>query len=142
MSSFVYWLIVTHSIKRLPSGSAILLLGALFLGCGGSKTTTVKGIITFQGKAVAGGLINFQSADGKVLGGPFNEDGSYEFSLPPGEYKVRIDAPGQTTPWKEGDPEPKPVPRLAPAKYAGYGTSGLTATVGHDSSQQLDFPLK
>lgn len=119
-----------------------LALAALSLtGCGGDSATTVHGKVTYKGQPVTSGLINFQLSGGKVYGGEIGSDGSYSYELPPGEYRVRIDAPGPRPPWKEGDPEPKPTPRLAPEKYADYASSGLTATVT-DSSQQLDFPLE
>ncbi len=116
----------------------------LLPGCGRSaKTTTVTGNITFKGQPVSSGLINFQPAGGKTLGGPIKADGAYEFQLPPGEYKVRIDAPPAIpASYKEGDPLPKLGPRLVPEKYADFNGSGLTASIKDQSEpQSLDFPL-
>jgi hypothetical protein len=111
-------------------------------GCGGEATTTLSGNITYQGEPVPSGLINFRSADGtKTLGGAIESDGTYSFELPPGEYQVRIDAPGEMPPWQEGQPEPKPGPRQAPIKYADFSSSGLTVTVDSDGAQQQDFAL-
>lgn len=113
----------------------------LLVGCGGEAQTDVSGKITHAGKPISSGLINFQLANGPVFGGPIDADGAYEYSMPPGEYLVRIDAPGVMPQYIEGQPEPKPVPREAPAKYASYATSGLTATVTDGSSQTIDFAL-
>src|SRR5262245_34690500 len=114
-------------------------IALLLVGCGGEAQTDVSGKITHGGKPVSSGLINFQLGGGRVFGGPINTDGTYEYSMPPGEYQVRIDAPGVMPQYIEGQPEPKPVPREAPVKYASYDSSGLTITVSGDSSQQQDF---
>jgi hypothetical protein len=123
--------------------SLALVAGTLSVGCGGGpNTTTVQGKITYKGVPVTFGIINFQPAGGKPLGGEIMADGNYEFDLPPGEYQVRIDSPPEMPPgYKEGDPPPKLGPRQLPANYANYATSGLTATVGTESPQQLDFSL-
>lgn len=130
-----------------PSVCAAFALAAVasvfVLGCGGkSKTVSVQGAITYQGKEVSSGLINFMPATGRPLGGPIGTDGTYSVSLPPGEYQVRIDAPApMPADWKEGMPAPKLGPPLVPEKYAKFDTSGLTAKIGDEKSQQVDFKL-
>jgi hypothetical protein len=122
----------------------LLTIAALAVGCGegGGDTTTVRGKVTYSGAPVTSGLINFQAAGAKPLGGEIGADGSYEFDLPPGEYTVRIDTPPpMPAGYKEGDPLPKLAPRQVPEKYSLYDTSGLTVTVGTDSPQQQDFAL-
>jgi hypothetical protein len=130
--------------RALRSGCWLaLILLALTSGCGdGVATTTVQGKITFNEKPVTFGVINFKPAQGQPLGGELNADGSYEFELPPGEYQVRIDSPPRMPEgYKEGDPLPKLEPGQVPAQYANFATSGLTAVIGGDSPQQLDFAL-
>jgi len=136
------WLKIRNMIPcRCPLGLLLALSACLLAaGCGGESVSAVQGKVTSQGKPVTAGTINFQKA-GTTLGGALSPDGSYSFDLPPGEYQVRIDAPGVMAPWKEGEPEPKPVPRLAPAKYASYETSGLTLSVTGGGDQQQDFDL-
>ena len=123
----------------------VLAFYALSLaGCGGGQNgTVVQGKVTYDGKPVTGGLINFYATGARPLGGPLESDGSFEFELPPGEYKVRVDAPASLPEgWREGDPLPKLGPRGAPEKYADYNTSGLTATVTAENSEQtIDFNL-
>jgi hypothetical protein len=127
------------AVRSHVSFLAVLILA---VGCGGEQVTTLSGAVTYKGKPVTSGLINFRSSDGKAtLGGPINSDGTYSFELPPGEYLVRIDAPGKMPPWEEGQPEPKPGPREAPVKYADYPSSGLKVTVSGDAPQQQDFEL-
>jgi hypothetical protein len=122
-----------------------LLAIALAAGCGnGPSTYTVSGHVTYKGQPVESGLINFQAAGQKPLGGAIDEEGAYEFELPAGTYQVRIDTPPALPPgWKEGDPPPKMGPRQVPEKFGSYATSNLTATVSdQESSQTVDFALE
>ena len=130
--------------QRQFASAIAILLAATFAGCSGDGSSTlVQGKISFDGNIVTGGLINFQSARGQPLGGPIEADGTFEFALPPGDYKVRIDTPGEVPPgWKEGDPPPKLGPRQVPHRYARFSTSGLRLSVlGDVDSQQADFEL-
>lgn len=121
------------------------ILSVMAAGCDdGPATYTVKGSVSYQGKPVTGGLINFKTVRGQPLGGGIKADGSYEFQLPVGEYLVRIDTPPEIPEgWKEGDPHPELGPREVPAKYARFRTSGLTATVQPDGEPlQIDYSLE
>jgi hypothetical protein len=117
-------------------------LAALVGGCGGNgPTTEVSGKVTYEGKSVTSGLINFMPDQGRPLGGGIQPDGTYSFEAPPGNYQVRIDAPAPLPEgYKEGDPLPN-APRLVPEKFANYGSSGLTATVTDEGGQTIDFNL-
>lgn len=120
---------------------ALLSLLTLVVGCGASEsTTTVAGKISYNGKPVTTGLINFMVVGGKPFGGGIEPDGSYEFDLPPGDYQVRIDSPPPGL--VEGAPPPPPSAKgQVPPQFANYDTSGLTLTVGTTSPQQHDFAL-
>lgn len=127
---------------------AFLSLLVASIGCSSSgSTTTVTGKITYDGKPVTTGLINFMVEGGRPLGGGIESDGSYSFDLPPGDYKVRIDSPPPPDPASLEAPPSTPAPAgrplvgQVPPKFANYETSGLTLTVGADSSQQQDFAL-
>ena len=124
----------------------LLITSALLAcpGCGTSSTRTVSGKITYQGQPVTSGLINFVASGDRPLGNSIRPDGTYTCQLPPGEYKVRIDAPGALPDnWKSTDDRPPPeAPRQAPIKYSRFETSGLTATVDADKGPQtIDFNL-
>jgi hypothetical protein len=114
-------------------------------GCDTSPTRTVSGKITYKGKPVTSGLINFAAEDGRPLGNSIRPDGTYACQLPPAEYQVRIDAPGAVPDnWKsESDRPPPQTPRQVPIKYSAFETSGLTATV-HVGKDPLivDFNLR
>jgi hypothetical protein len=114
------------------------------LGCGGGPPTVdVSGTATIGGKPISGGLINFQVAGERPLGGAIGPDGTFRFELPPGEYQVRIDTPPALPPgWKEGDPLPRPGPRQVPMQYGTFATSGLKASVPADAGAvELEFAL-
>jgi hypothetical protein len=92
-----------------------------------------------NGAPVPSGTIAFHKEDSAAAGTVINSDGSYSLNLEPGEYQVRVDASGERpADWKEGDPPP---PRLVPDKFTSFQTSGLTLTVGSDSSLEQDFAL-
>jgi hypothetical protein len=125
--------------------SFVLLMGSLILpGCGnGPSTVAVTGKVTYQGKPVVDGLINFRANGQPLLGGSTNADGAYEFDLPVATYQVRIETPPKLPQgWKEGDPPPKMGPRQVPEKFGSFSTSGLTATVTDEAgSQEVNFNL-
>jgi hypothetical protein len=128
-------------------------IGLLLLsGCGGGEeVTTLQGKVTYKGQPVTAGLINFMVEGGRPQGGGIQSDGSYQFDLPPGDYKIRIDTP---RPNAAGSAESSAVTGAAaqtaaapasavtlPPEYAGFETSGLTVTVGSDSPQTHDIQI-
>ena len=122
---------------------AALLAGVLGCGSSGEKTTKVQGKITYQNKPATNGLIAFLKSGSKPITAAIQPDGAYAADVPPGEYKVRVDAPpAMPEGWREGQPMPPLGPRSVPDKFANFSNSGLTATIGSESPQQLDFPLK
>lgn len=133
--------------KNIPgafcAGVGVLLVCASMAGCGKSESgTKVRGKITYNGQPVTTGLINFLAAGSRPMGGAIQADGTYEFTLPAGEYQVRVDAPGQLQPAPAGQ-EPVMGPRAAPEKFASFASSGLTASVvAQGEPQTIDFDLK
>lgn len=115
-----------------------------FAGCDtGPQTYQVTGTISYQGKPVSGGLINFRPPKGQPLGGAIKEGGTYSFSLPAGQYQVRIETPPKIPEgWKEGDPDPMLGPLEVPAKFAQFGSSGLTLSVDDSGPKEKDFDLE
>lgn len=132
------------SSAKFRSLGIFLLAVSLSIGCGGGNAgTTVTGVVTMNGAPVTTGVIGFLKSGSPAAGGPIGADGSYSVTVATGEYKVRVDAPSpMPAGWKEGDPPPKLPPRPVPENYAHFDSSGLTATITGESSQQLDFPLK
>ncbi len=75
------------------------LLLAAASGCGGGKTGNISGTVTFQGKPMPGGYVNFYSVgpDGKVLtqkSAPIDAQGNYSLAkVPVGDAKITVQAP-------------------------------------------------
>ncbi len=62
--------------------TAVTLLCLSILACGkDASEAVVAGKITYQGKPVTRGAINFLSG-GRPLGGPISPDGGYKYRLP------------------------------------------------------------
>jgi len=139
-------------------GFALLLLGALWLGltigCGGSGAglAVVKGKVTYKGKPVPNGTINFLPTDGNKPSatGEIQPDGSYSLKTfvtnRPGEgavigqHKVVIVAMVDMASRLPEERIPLPPP-IVPVKYTSPATSDLTANV-EDKENVIDFDLK
>lgn len=143
-------------LRQLFSLAAVSLVAASLLGCGGGgpELYEAKGKVTYKGAPVAGANLTFQGTEGAMSVATTNDQG--EFSLvtfgrpgaPLGEYKVGImkmsnmaGAPANPKPedmakMMQGKSMPKQENEL-PAKYAAPQTSGLTATVSKDASQNV-----
>ncbi len=128
--------------RRWPA--LAVLLASLGLGCQqGPAMVPVKGTVTFQGQPVGEGLVQFN--DHKTGNGaevPLQPDGTYEATLPPGDYAVVVLPPLLLSDGKLGpvDVKFKKV-RNIPAKYQSTATSGLTAPVRADRAVH-DFELR
>lgn len=139
----------------------------LILGCGDStgleKRYPVSGTVTYQGKPVEKGSINFipTQPEGRAAGGQI-EDGDYSLTTAepgdgalPGTYKVTIIAVEvDDTKMKEiakgGQfhhdaafaKALRTAKKLVPAKYQLPEMSGLTAEVKAQTNSGVDFELK
>jgi hypothetical protein len=122
------------------AASGLTLLG---LGCGQAPTmVAIKGTVTFQGQPVTEGLIQFNDhKTGHGADVTLRPDGTYDATLPPGDYAVVVLPPILVTDGKTGpvDMKFKKV-RNIPAKYHSTATSGLTAAVRADKVVH-DFDL-
>jgi hypothetical protein len=86
--------------RPLVAGPCLLVL--LASGCG-SKTGTVSGKVTHQGKAVSNGFISFlpqtPQDQGRVFSSIIDENGAYEVTrVPVGPAKIVIQNPGARSP--------------------------------------------
>lgn len=147
--------------------AALAGMGAvLILGCGDTtglgKRYAVSGKVTYQGKPLEKGRINFipTQADGRAAGGEI-ENGDYSLTTAepgdgafPGTYKVTIVAVDlDTTKMKEiakgGQfhhdgafaKAVKTAKKLVPSKYQVPEMSGLTAEVKAQTNSGVNFDL-
>ncbi len=125
--------------KMLPP---VLLLAMLStLGCGGPNEDlqSVTGSVTFEGQPLDDGRILFtpeQPSAAPVMA--VVDQGQFTLELPPGAYRVEIDA-SRIAPNQEGlDGLPSYVSYI-PARYNQQ--SELTATVTSGGSNHLTFQL-
>jgi hypothetical protein len=123
-----------------------LLLSILVLtACGCSRTATVTGKVTYQGRPVVHGFVTFLSAQETARSGVIQPDGSYTvenvplgrmritvFSRNPakGRSTVRVEQPAETGDKKAGSGKPTVAGWFPlPPKFEAVATSGLTCTV-------------
>jgi hypothetical protein len=148
---------------RVYRGLLVPLLGLLIVaatGCGGNATVTGK--VSYQGKALSSGTIQFQDSDNLVTATEIGKDGTYTVKLRTGEAKVGVSVIDNEMAAKMGamikagrdkkggfGEKPK-IPegmkkgatlQVLPVKYANPETSGLKMTVKSGSNTQ-DFDLK
>jgi hypothetical protein len=127
--------------------AAVLVL-FLALGCGDHrpKTAVVRGTVTYKGKPVPNGTVNFVSASGPAATGEIGPDGSYRLTTfrkgdgaVLGAHKVVIVAMQKNDAQIEAfTPLPPPI---VPMKYTSAATTDLTAEV-KDQENTINFDLK
>ena len=141
------------TLWSLRTGSSALGMTALisavtFLsGCGGGGTTspsgTVSGKVTFQGKPITEGEINFYSHK-QGFGAKILLDSSGHFELPVpievGDYKVSVTPPPLPDPSVGSPPPPTRDYVNIPKKYRTDLLSGLTASI-KQGGNELSFDL-
>ena len=69
-----------------------LLLFAALTGCGDEKQPA-RGTVTWNGQPVASGIITFVSTEGTLIReGAVIQDGAFLVRVPPGKYKIELNA--------------------------------------------------
>jgi len=144
-----------HPILGFRCALPLLLLAVAAGGCG-RKTATVRGKVTYQGKALTMGNVIIVSEDGKATArGTIQPDGKYEVTkAPTGKVKVGVSNPppagapgGQPLSGSPNDPETKQAAALAaayvpsPDTYTNPEKSGLTFEVP-SGGKTIDIDLQ
>lgn len=79
-------------MRRIAACALSLFLVAALAGCGDDKGSVI-GTVTFDGQPVANGAITFvKSEGGLVREGAVIKDGSFQARVPPGTYKIEVNA--------------------------------------------------
>jgi hypothetical protein len=142
-----------------PATASVLLIVAAcaIAGCNGSRTNTLTGKVTFQGKPVTYGSVLVLCEDGTQHTGNIEPDGTYSVSdLPTGPVKLAVISPEPPDP---RDQRPHPLPPGAPGappadlpaidrsrwfplpeEYSDPRKSGKTTTV-NTGTTQFDIEL-
>jgi len=122
-----------------------LLLVAVLAGCQ-SKDGKVTGTVTYQGKPLQSGTVQFNGPDNKGDSAVIQSDGTYTAGkVPLGANKVTVTTNAGGTGLKPPAPLPgmPPVPEAVaiPGKYGNSETSGLSLDV-KAGRQTFDIPLQ
>jgi hypothetical protein len=129
---------------------ALALLPLAALGCAGKGD--VSGKVTYQGKPLVWGTVQFEGSDHLVKQGNINSDGTYTVrGVATGEAKAAVSSINPKSSdfqvrQAEGGPPPKPRPEVkgwfpVPEKYDTPFKSGLTYTINRGENK-IDIELK
>ena len=137
---------------RVLGWVATLILLAVAPGCSGTAgppVAPVSGKVSFEGKPVAKGTVNFISDAGFGASAPLNSDGTFTLksehgnAVPLGNYKLSITPPPPAIDPSlpaGGSAPPVEAPDI-PKKYREITTSGLTAVVAAGTNN-FTFDMK
>jgi hypothetical protein len=131
------------------SALAIIVL-TLVVGCG--RTGDVSGKVTYKGKPLVFGTVQFEASDKSIQQGNIDKDGSYSIpGVPTGEAKAAVNSSnpkgGDFQPLqREGRPPPPPRPDYPgwfpiPAEYQDLSKPRLTYTI-KSGQNTIDIELK
>lgn len=131
---------------------ACLLLGLSAVGCGGGLAP-VTGKVSYKGKALSGGSIQFLGSDGAAYPAEIGSDGTYSVKVRTGEAKVLVTANNDAAmvehvtrlshAGQSGKGGSLGGPRnfsLIPTRYGSWETSGLSRSI-KSGKNTLDFDL-
>lgn len=123
-------------------------------GCGGVKTQTVQGTVSYQGKPLPSGVVRIHGPGDRLATAMIQPDGTFSITdVLPGDVRVSVvDDPSSSSrasmPPPPGAPAAKaaapaePVKRIPiPAKYQDANTSALAYTITRDT-KKLEVKLE
>jgi hypothetical protein len=126
------------------------LLTVVAVGCAGRGD--VSGKVTYKGKALVWGTVQFEGSDKAIKQGNIQSDGTYSIQgVATGEAQVAVSSINPKSSdfqvrQAEGGPPPKPRPEVKgwfpiPEKYDAPYTSGLTYTIKRGENK-IDIDLQ
>lgn len=121
--------------RRLVAG--FFALGLAIIGCGKAVPdgmVRVTGSISYQGKRLPDGTINFEASEGS--GGAtarIQNNGSFAAVMPPGSYAAMICSQDGVVTFDKNFKPIEPPSRI-PKKYEHLDTSGLSFTIPPDGA--------
>ena len=134
-----------RSAKRIASVVFPLLAVGFTVGCGSATNLApVTGTVTYQGKPLEQGAINFYPKQGRPTRGTIKDGKIVEVTsfqpgdgAPIGELKVAVQSVKPDYKDKSG----MATISILPAKYGDPATSGLSATIERGKQNTLVFEL-
>jgi hypothetical protein len=132
---------------RWNAGFALMMIAMLLAGCGPQQNgLPISGGVTFQGKPLNQGTIQFSPAEGQeTFSGGSIQDGRYllsaEHGLAPGKYQVRIYSSEGAASQSDEPPGERVAPfrERIPAPYNSQTT--LAAEVKEAGDNTFDFVI-
>lgn len=135
------------TFRNTLCGSLVLVTA---LGCG--RYGDVAGKVTYKGKSLVFGTVQFEGSDGKVLQANIDKNGNYAIkSVPVGEAKAAVNSPDPSSSdfqpmVREGQPPPPPRPKhegwfRIPTEYQNLAQPKLSYTV-KSGQNNIDIELK
>lgn len=131
---------------------ALLVSLAMLAGCSSSKTDgpsgTISGKVTYNGKPVTEGLVQFYNADtGQGGEGKIDESGNFkiETGIPVGEYSVFVTPPEtEMAPGDTGDMGEAPVKQYPniPERYRDASTSPIKVTIKEGDNDAIEIKME
>ena len=120
----------------------IVLVLPVLLGCSSEDAgmVPVKGKVTYKGKPVPNGTINFVPDTERSSYADIQPDGTYSLKAFPGTHKVFVIAQEDTSNRLPEERNPTPA-SIVPNKYTHITTTDLVAKV-KDKENTIDFELK
>lgn len=140
--------------KRLSLISLFLAICGSLVGCGGNKldTVPVEGVVTYKGEPMPKIAVMFmpKGGEGQIAEGTTDAEGKFKLQTRKpgdgamvGEYLIAFQYVPDEVPEMPGFPGAEPVISPLPPKYGDSATSGVTATVVSDASENVFiFDLK
>jgi hypothetical protein len=121
---------------------ALIAALPLALGCGSDQPDAypVRGKLTYRGKPVPSGTINFIPDSGPSASAEIQPDGSYSLMAVPGTHSVVIVAMQDMSNRLPEERTPLPPP-IVPTKYTSIATSDLKAQV-EEKENTANFDLQ
>jgi hypothetical protein len=136
-----------RSSARPRLAALLALLSCSVAGCG-SGLAEVSGTVSYKGKPLPSGTIQFLGQDGIPRAGRIQPDGTFSVQVPVGEAKIIVSrdepaAPGPAGRAASGGRRPAPPTPSAdqlPRRYSDWDASRLTVVVKRGKTTQ-DFAL-
>jgi hypothetical protein len=135
---------------RWAVAAALLVAASAAVGCGGRGDVTGK--VTYRGRALVWGTVQFEGSDGMLRQGNIKGDGTYSVQgVAAGEAKVAVSSINPSSAdfqprVVEGKAPPPPRPKVEgwfpiPERYDTPHKSGLTYTI-KSGPNTIDIELK
>jgi hypothetical protein len=129
--------------------AALLVLFFVAAGCSGERPMgKVSGVVTYHGKPVTSGIVQFRSESGPIAGSGLDANGRFTLTTKKGgdgawagSHRVVV-MPFIPSAAELAPGQPLPNPTNIPKRYRSFDTSPLTAEVVGGQMNEFTFDLQ